>query len=238
MTWKIRIVGDQNDLEELQRSLSNTSVSVIKESDGVYLEYELFASCQTADEVRQLSSKALAILNGATRLALGGNSVIAESGVIEELEDGTSKFYIHVSDSINVRESFSLKVTDSEGNILKETYPADEVPVWMSLGFKDEAVEKVFRLFGLQHDWVGLYRIYEVIENDVGGSNFITSNHWATKSSLKSFKHTANSPKAIGDNARHGKEPNAPPPKPMLFSEARALIETLVHHWLRAKQSP
>jgi len=237
MTWKVRIIGNQHDLAELERSLSDGGISVAKGEDGFYLDYEPFATCQTVEEVLQLSSKVLAILNGATRLALGGNSIIAESGILQEHEDGTSKFYMHVSDTINVQDSFSLKVMDSDGNVIKEIYPADEVPVWVSLGLKDDAVEKVFRLFGLQHDWVGLYRIYEIIEHDAGGIDAIASNDWGTKSSLKLFKRTANSPGAIGDDARHGKETTTAPPKPMLLSEARALIETLVHHWLRAKPS-
>jgi hypothetical protein len=237
MTWKIRIAGNQHDIEELKRSFSGVSISVTKGNDGDYLEHEQFAACKTADEVLQISSKVLAILNGATRLALGGNSVITESGVLQEREDGTSQFYMHVSETINVRDSFSITVMDSDGNVVEEIHPADEVPVWVSLGLKDEAVEKVFRLFGLQHDWVGLYRIYEVIEHDAGGIDAIANNDWARKSSLKLFKHTANSPGAIGDDARHGKEASAPPPKPMLLSEGRALIETLVHYWLRAKQS-
>lgn len=236
MTWKVRIAGNQHDIEELKRSFSDDSLSVTKRADGYYLEYEQFATCQTADEVLQLSSKVLAILNGATRLALGGNSVISESGVLQEHEDGTSEFHMHFSEKIGVRESFNLKIMDSVGNVVEEIYPADEVPTWVSLGLKDEAIEKVFSLFGLQHDWVGLYRIYEVIEHDAEGIDAIASNGWVTKSSMKLFKRTANSPGAIGNDARHGKENTAPPSKPMLLSEARALIETLIHHWLRAKQ--
>jgi hypothetical protein len=237
MTWKVRIIGNQHDLTELKRSFSDDSISVVKGKDGFYLEYEQFSTCQTVEDVLQISSKVLAILNGATRLALGGNSIITESGVLQEHQDGTSKFYIHESETLNVRDSSNLKVMDLDGNVIDEIYPADEVPVWVLLGLKDDAVEKVFRLFGLQHDWVGLYRIFEIIENDVGGIEAITHNDWGAKSSLKLFKHTANSPGAIGDDARHGKETTTPPAKPMLLSEARALIETLVHHWLREKQS-
>lgn len=237
MTWKVRIIGNHRDIEELKKSFSDVGISVTIGNDGYYLEYGQFAACKTAAEVLQISSKVLAILNGATRLALGGNSVITESGVLQEHADGTSQFHMYVSDKINVRDSSSHKVMDSDGNVIEEIGPADEVPVWVSMGLKDDSVEKVFRLFGLQHDWVGLYRIYEVIEHDAGGIDAIANNDWATKSSLKLFKHTANSPGAIGDDARHGKEASSPPQKPMLLSEARALIETLLHYWLRSKQS-
>lgn len=174
-------------------------------------------------------------MNGATKLALGGNLGITESGVLEHRLDGTETFHMHVSDTIHVRESFVLSVVDSEGNVIEEHKPADPIPTWLQASLMDDSVRKVFRLFGQQHDWVNLYRIFEVIENDVGGINKIAENDWSTKTQVKTFKHTANSPNAVGDDARHGKEHTEPPKSPMLLSEARALVETLVHHWLRSK---
>jgi hypothetical protein len=81
-------------------------------------------------------------------------------------------------------------------------------------------------LFGTQeHSWGSLYCLYEVIEEDVGSIDKIANEGWATKTSIKRFKHTANSPSAIGDAARHGKESTTPPARPMELGEARALIE-------------
>jgi hypothetical protein len=49
------------------------------------------------------------------------------------------------------------------------------------------------------------------------------------------FRRTANSFEAVGLDARHGVEQNQPPSTPMDLSEARSLITTLVHAWLRSK---
>lgn len=84
-------------------------------------------------------------------------------------------------------------------------------------------------------DWVNLYRIFEIVACDSGGLDAINANAWATKASMKLFKHTANSPGALGLDARHGTETTQPPKQPMTISEARALVNSIVHAWLRSK---
>ena len=87
-------------------------------------------------------------------------------------------------------------------------------------------------------DWflgksLSLYRIYEMIEDDMKGK--IVQNEWATRSLLERLSRTANHPDSIGDEARHGRQKQDPPKNPMPFSEAKALIETIMHNWLQWK---
>ncbi|MCG9115908.1 hypothetical protein LH428_08605 [Laribacter hongkongensis] len=236
MKWQVRLAGQQHDLAELSRSLCSETLSLVKDEHGqYYLASTKFDSCGTPDEVLTVSKQLLAVLNGATKLALGGNLGLSESGVLEQKADDTNTFHMFFSDTINVRASFDLSITDVDGNIIEEYKPADPVLKWVTAGLMDDSVGKVFRLFGQEHNWVELYRIFEVIESDVGGIDEIATIGWAQKGQLKIFKHTANSPGAVGDDARHGKETTEPPKNPMLISEARALIQTLIHHWLRSK---
>jgi hypothetical protein len=58
---------------------------------------------------------------------------------------------------------------------------------------------------------------------------------WVTNRQVDRFKRTANSQKAIGDKARHGKDPYEPPTEPLSLSEARALIDGLLKVWLDEK---
>ena len=81
--------------------------------------------------------------------------------------------------------------------------------------------------------WVNLYRIYEMIEDDMKGK--IVQNEWATRSLLERLSRTANHPDSIGDEARHGRQKQDPPKNPMPLSEAKALIETIMHNWLQWK---
>ena len=60
-------------------------------------------------------------------------------------------------------------------------------------------------------------------------------NGWATKKKISLFTQTANTGGAMGDDARHAREDPAPPPVPMLLSEAETLIKRVVMRWLRSK---
>jgi len=236
MKWQVRLDGPQHELAELSRSLCSEILSLSKDKhDQYYLASTKFESCSTADEVLTVSEHILAVLNGATKLALGGNLGLSESGVLEQLANGAKNFYMYLSDTASARDSLGVSITDTDGNIIEEYKPADPVLKWVTAGLTDDSVGKVFRLFGREHNWAELYRIFEIIENDVGGINEIAIRGWSSKGQLKTFKHTANSPSAVGHHARHGKETTEPPKNPMLISEARVLIQTLVHHWLRSK---
>ena len=101
------------------------------------------------------------------------------------------------------------------------------------MSMKDTNVEKVLRLIAKDsNSWVGIYRIFEVIENDIGA---LTKYDWVTKTNIKRFTHSANSVTVSGDEARHGKETNEPPKNPMSISEAKAFISQIIHSWLNEK---
>jgi hypothetical protein len=236
VTWKVRIVGDLNDLTELQKSLTAESLRIESTENGeYYLISDAFKNCADDHEVSEAASQVISLLSGATRLALGGNRPIEQAHVVKESEDGTKTAYMQLHERVNVRDSFSVSVIDSEGNFVREINPADEVPRWVAAAMSCDAVAKFFRLYTRPLDWVGLYRIYEVIEHDMGGTDKIVSKGWATKSEIKKFKHTSNSPAAAGDDARHGKESSQAPKAPMPLHEARNLVERLSGLWLKSK---
>jgi len=101
---------------------------------------------------------------------------------------------------------------------------------------QDQVVAKALRLRNADNlDWVDLYRLYELIENDVGRPMHQLG--WASRSELDRFARTANSVAAAGDKARHGVERTHPPRKPMTFSHARELIDRIMKAWLGWKVS-
>lgn len=237
VTWKVRLVGDPHDLNELQQSFSEDLIFIESgPNNEYYLVADSFQGCADENEVFEAASQLIALISGASRLALGGNIPITQSETVKVNENGTESAFMHIHDTIHVRDSFHISVTDDEGNVVQEIKPADDVPTWVALGMNNEAVAKVFRLLTQPLDWVGLYRIYEVIESDMGGLDSLVAMGWAAKSRVKLFKHTSNSPGAIGDDARHGKESSQPPPQPMHLHEARNLIESLINPWLKSKQ--
>jgi hypothetical protein len=237
MKWEVQISGDVHDLGELAKSLTNDNLRIIERDGQFFLETIRFSELTTSEEVTAATSDLLPMLTGASRLSLGGRTPIQIANIAKVREDGSRSLFVKVQEEIHVRHTVSLGITKSDGSI-EVVNPADKVPDWINAASKCPNVAKALRLLGThEHDWVSLYRLYEVIEADVGGIKKITSEGWATTKAISRFKHTANSPGAIGDSARHGKESRDPPLKSMDLGEAVALVKVILHNWLRSKMN-
>jgi hypothetical protein len=238
MKWEVQISGDAQDLKELSKSLINDELKIIERDGQFFLESTRFESTMTHQDVHFRASEILTILSGATRLALGGRTPLRIGNIAKVKEDGTRDIFLSVSNTIHITGVTTVKIQGSNGTV-KIVNPADRVPSWVNLGLTDAKVSKALRLLGTEeNNWVNLYRLYEVIEDDIGGMDEIADRGWATKASIRRFKHTANSPTAVGDESRHGRESTTPPPNPMELGEARALVEVILHNWLHSKLHP
>jgi len=134
---------------------------------------------------------------------------------------------------------FSARITesvrDSDGKVTR-SLPASSVPEWLAVALSNPAVAKAIRRFAAGGEsWVEPYRILEVIIEDVGTNNLLVQRGWYTASKIRTFKHTANSVAATGDEARHGADHKTPPKNPMRISEGKSLVSVLLHSWLQEK---
>ncbi|MFZ1765098.1 MAG: hypothetical protein WAT68_00280 [Candidatus Nitrotoga sp.] len=128
-------------------------------------------------------------------------------------------------------------VTDASGNVITRPSPPPRSAVLLQLAYTDQAVAKVLRLLSAADamTWVGLYRLHEVIEADVGGQHKLEKSGWGSTDDFRRFKHSANSVQVGGDKSRHGKEPQVPPKNPMTLAEAEAYGKYIVQAWLTSK---
>ena len=78
-----------------------------------------------------------------------------------------------------------------------------------------------------KHDWVNLYKIYEIVEER--GGLAVTA---VSRSEIRRFKHTANHQGAAGPDARHARLDADPPKTPMALDEADVLAGRLLRDWL------
>lgn len=236
MTWRVQISGEKLDLEALSKSFTDDDLRLVAEDNKYFLESKKFESTSASDEVLKMAGYFLAVLSGVARLAYGARTPLTPDHVFHIRPDGGKDVFVHLTETLHLRAVLSnVTVITSDGSKVMIETP-DPALSWARVADKDEAVSKALRLFGIDaKDWVGLYRLFEVIEQDVGGIRQIDAAGWATEDSLRRFKHTANSPAITGDLARHGKENTQPPKNPMNLSEARSLIEVILHSWLRAK---
>jgi hypothetical protein len=238
MFWQIELEGDIALLRELSLTIASPQLQIVQEGERFYLESNQLETQMSYNEIGALSEVILGALNGVIRLTTQKMNPVISRGFHKVRDDGKKEVTAWVmGDGIFGSASIVVQVYDADGKLVQAQPPADPKPIWMTLALSDTTVSKALRLFGKtrnDHDWVSLYRIYEVVKKDVG-TQLMYDKGWATEAAITNFTRTANHPDAAGDDARHGATNDQPPPNPMALSEARALIELLLHRWLDHK---
>ena len=102
---------------------------------------------------------------------------------------------------------------------------------------RDPAVADALRLLGTQgFARVNLYRILEIVCEDVEGIENIQREGWASGNELTRFKRTIDHSETSGDEARHGYSKGQPPPNPMSSSELGSFLNSIFSNWLTSKE--
>lgn len=243
MTWQVQLEGDARELEFLAGVLTSGSRTVLPGAKGAGYVYQSdsFQNCSTSDEVEELAGSEVAVLSGILRLERQARNGLTYGAVYRVHPDGRRDIFVRIQESIEVKAEISgvtAVVMDAAGNVIPPPPPPPaRAMVLAQLAASDAAVAKVLRLLNGADakTWVGLYRIHEVIDEDVGGQHRLEKSGWGSADDLRRFKHSANSVLVGGDESRHGKEPQVPPKNPMTLSEAEAYNKYIVQAWLACK---
>jgi hypothetical protein len=135
---------------------------------------------------------------------------------------------------MNVRERVFLQIKHGDDTIENRDPVIDELKEWVGIAARDTNAAKVLRLLGgYPHDWINLYKVFEIVEKEVGED---IVHNWITRKKAKLFTRAANSVGAIGDDCRHGTEQTEPPQNPMSIVEARDLIKIILNYWKATKR--
>lgn len=241
--WQMQLEGNVRDLQFLAEVVATGPRKVLLDGQGPGYLYESdsFHSCSTSDEVEQIAEVELAVLSGILKLERDARDGL-KYGAVYRLNPNVGRdIFVRIRETLELRVeagAVTAVVTDAAGNVIAQ--PAPPPPrsaVLLQLAVGDAAIAKVLRLLSAQDamTWVGLYRIHEVIEEDVGGQHKLEKQGWGSADDLRRFKHSANSVQVGGDKSRHGKEPQVPPKNPMTLAEAEAYGRYIVQAWLASK---
>ena len=241
--WQTQLEGNVRDLQFLAEVFATGPRKVLLDGQGPGYLYESdsFHSCSTSDEVEQIAEVELAVLSGILKLERDARDGLKYGAVYRLNPNGGRDIFVRIRETLELRVeagAVTAVVTDAAGNVIAQ--PAPPPPrsaVLLQLAVGDAAIAKVLRLLSAQDamTWVGLYRIHEVIEEDVGGQHKLEKQGWGSADDLRRFKHSANSVQVGGDKSRHGKEPQVPPKNPMTLAEAEAYGRYIVQAWLASK---
>jgi hypothetical protein len=233
--WLVKLEGEKFDLEDLPSLLRSPEHTVIEDNGSYYLKSSDFNSLSSADEVRECAIKIIEILNGAVKLHIHNFRSVSEDGVTLIEEDGSRHQYIYVRSAFTVRSKVRANPTVTTSNGTQQAAPLlTNVESWLSLAKGDKAVADALYFFR-ENTWGSLYKVYEIIVDDVGDQQTIIKNGWVTKHKLSQFTRIAQSRKALGDSARHAAKRYTPPPQPMTIQEAELLIRGVLLSWFRSK---
>lgn len=235
MIWIIELGGERFDLQELLRLRSPSNVEVFEEADRFYLRAAEFRSYTEARAVLDRAIEIVGVLNGIAKLEIENWENIRVAGVAKEEPNGTRTQFLF-AESIRSRSRMggNLTITRADGSV--ETTTENSLETFANLATRDVNVNRALRLFGSgTPTWVSLYKIYEIIESEIDIGEMVNCG-WTSKNEIRSFKQTANSVSAVGDDARHGSEYTEPPRSPTPLAEAESLISRLLKNWLRSKQ--
>lgn len=239
--WRIELRGDKFDLEELPRRFTSENLTILEDAGKYFLKSKDFAFLGTEPEVFKRGEVLLERINGTLKVVMNNfHSVDIESvvhiddmGVLHPNKRLKAKAGVY-----RTKLSADLKLTLAQGkpagDDLRESPRVAETS-WPEVADQDKNVAKALRFFSKELDWINLYKIWEVVQEDQSGIDNITKKGWARKKNIDTFKQTANSYRAIGDSARHAREKHEPPPIPMPIAQARALIRSIVTNWIKEK---
>ena len=237
--WQVQVRGRASDLEHLARHFTSSPVKIAKDSqkDGFLYESDSFTACSSSEQVLALADEELAVLSGVLKLVRNSHEPLRSGAVYKPNAAGGQDVFVHIRETLQVRVELgepTITVTDSQGNAVPLTPPPPRTLAIARLTATDPAIAKAMRLLAADDakSWVGMYRIHEVIEAEVGGEHALKKRGWGD---LKRFKHSANSVKVAGDTARHGKELDSPPTHPMSLDEAHAYLRYVLEAWLASK---
>lgn len=239
-SWQVQIQGWESDLEYLANHFISTPTRIIKDEieAGFLYESDAFAECSQPADVLKIANEELSVLSGVLKLTRNSPETLRTGAVYKRNASGKEIFIC--LQGISVRTEFgdlTVSVTDNSGNLVFSPVVLPRSVTIAQLAVKFINVAKAMRLIAAPDyaTWVGMYRVYEVIEADLGGEHKLKKYSWSSSSDLKRFKRSANSVTVAGDLARHGKETEKPPEDPMSLDEAAAYISYVLQSWLSLK---
>lgn len=239
--WQVQITGHPYDLEDVYENQNSASWSVVKDDDQFFFESVLFNDLEEAGEVRDTAAQIIALINGSAKLRISGFRPIEIGSVSYFDDEGNRRNFVLLQGSISARsrhKATAVVIKPDGSEVKEEIEQPDRIELTFSLAESDPNVSDALRLYALSElSWGDLYKIYEIIRDDVGGSKELFDNEYVLKKDLRNFSHTAQHPGAIGDDARHARIASEVPVNPMSLAEANLLISTLMNKWIDSKLS-
>ena len=234
MIFKARLSGHDFDMQTLTRLFpTEGDPAVAKDGDGYFLASKELDQKGREDEssLARISTRIITEMNGIARaLESSFRPVSLQGGYYDTTRGITIAFG---SATLEMRTHLR-----AEGTVVGGGSPVKQPPkgpTLMDVAKRNPNVAYALRFLGRPEvalNWVDLYKIYEIVLEDVGGTSGARA--WVSKKKLESFAASANNRHVSGDDSRHAKLYGPPPANPMTIETARETIRLLAAGWLNS----
>lgn len=235
-TWMVKINGKERDIELISQIIKSTNSSIILEDGEFYLKSDEFNAMNNASEIFEYGNQLLKVAYSIANLYNEEVDSIRCSSVMCINDKGEKSVFIFVSDVIKIsaRANCAIVTTDPQEITNELERQQKEYEVFINAARKDKSILAAINFY-LTPNWINLYKIYELIRDDVTEKKII-SNGWVTKRNISRFTQSAQSRELLGDEARHASKKYPPPSDSMDINEAKNLIKYLIFDWMKSKQ--
>ena len=198
--WHIKLQGfDENIFKTLKTILNDRIYKKEIEKYNI-TEYYLILDEQhisSAPEALSIGEKEIKLLSSILKLLNIKNNISVDIPY-EVNEDGTRTGYLSFSDTVYITDELKIYSnnsliysTEEETNkLMQDIY---------SKSLTSDIKKKLLIYLGKETNWINAYKIYEILKH-----YYLDEKELKKIPELSTFAHTANSPNAIGEDARHG----------------------------------
>ena len=229
--WRVRLEGTPESLSSLPEFLPSSCLVTAEDSE-THLYSPLLGTSMEAEDVMAIGEQ---LLDAANLLAILHNpawTAVRCDSASRLRDDGSVLNVKLLSAKIAATATLTASPTviRADGSIDPPPQPVSHREE-ADLVAENESLRTALLLLRAS-SWVSLYGAYEIVRDAVGGERRLRRLNWVSGSLLTRFTRTAQSPTALGIEARHGVEVGSPPSNPMRISEARHLITDLIRRWI------
>jgi hypothetical protein len=235
--WKAYVDGERFDLDiakELYPEDGKGFVRFGEDATGVYFRSEELEAAPDPSAPEVVSASLLVRINACGRLVdpsfrplrltkrfldvEGNQTIVLGTAVLE----GRGRF------------TATGVVASSEGAPATPSPPL--APQLVNLADRDTIAAEVMRIMGTHSalGWAELYKVFEIVEHELGGRNALVATGWTTRRMANNFTMSANRRDVSGDGARHARNAGGKPSadRSMTLTDGTDYIRDLTRSWL------
>jgi hypothetical protein len=229
MVTKAFLKGNPVDLDALVDLFREGDPRIAADDNGFYVTSVAFDALDNGPAFHATASSALLRINGVAR-ALDGN--FRPVSLVGRFTDSTGQTHVVATpDTVEARSQAMPPVVQGAVEL---PLPSPPGPAYFNLAESHPDVADAQAILGkplASLGWDDLYKLFEIVRENVGSERALEKKRWADKKDLSSFRASANRPDLSGEDARHARMSGGSPSYSMSLSEARALISRIMVAW-------